>query len=48
MGGLVLGSTLNYPDLLAYVAGIALGALSDHVFRTKKKKPQPNGYSKMM
>lgn len=32
IGRLVLGSTFNPPDLLAYVGGIALGAWAEHFF----------------
>lgn len=30
MGGLVLGSSFNPPDLFAYVLGIAVGAITEH------------------
>lgn len=39
-GHLVLGSTFNAPDLLAYAAGIALGALAES-FRVRPKPPAP-------
>ena len=29
LGHLILGSTFNWPDLLAYLAGIALGAFAE-------------------
>src|SRR5688572_10101869 len=38
LGRLVLGSVFNSPDLLAYVIGIALGALAEYVFLNTKQK----------
>lgn len=32
-GRLVLGATFNWPDLVAYLIGIALGAVGEHLFR---------------
>jgi hypothetical protein len=37
LGRLVLGTTFNIPDLLAYAIGIALGALAEHVYFTGKQ-----------
>lgn len=37
-GRLVLGSTFNPPDLLAYVAGVALGALLERAGRRARRK----------
>ncbi len=38
LGRLVLGSTFNVPDLLAYAGGIALGAVAERVFLNKNQK----------
>ena len=37
-GHLVLGTTFNSPDLLAYTIGIALGALAECVFLNENQK----------
>jgi len=37
-GQLVLGSSFNSPDLIAYVAGIAVGALGECVYFHETKK----------
>ena len=36
LGRLVLGTTFNAPDLLAYVVGIVLGALAERVLLSQK------------
>ena len=38
LGRVVLGTTFNSPDLLAYVVGIALGALAEHVYLNENQK----------
>jgi hypothetical protein len=38
LGHLVLGTMFNSPDLLAYVIGIALGALAECLFLNEKQK----------
>lgn len=38
LGHLVLGTTFNGPDLLAYVIGIALGALAERVFLNRPRR----------
>jgi hypothetical protein len=38
LGRLVLGTMFNSPDLLAYVIGIALGALAEYVFLNEDQK----------
>ena len=38
LGHLVLGTMFNGPDLLAYVTGIALGALAEYVFLNENQK----------
>ena len=38
LGHLVLGTMFNSPDLLAYVIGIALGALAERVFLNENQK----------
>ncbi|MDF3058740.1 MAG: hypothetical protein K0R17_2955 [Rariglobus sp.] len=35
LGRLILGSTFNAPDLVAYAIGIALGALAEWVYRAR-------------
>jgi hypothetical protein len=37
LGSLVLGTTFNRPDLLAYVAGIGLGVVAEQVYLRAKK-----------
>jgi hypothetical protein len=37
-GQLLLGSTFNSPDLIAYVIGIALGAFVERVYFCRKKR----------
>ncbi len=42
-GHLVLGSTFNPPDLLAYVVGIAIGAVVDRwLLGDQPRPPEPN------
>lgn len=41
LGSLVLGSTFNWPDLLAYAAGIAAGVLLDRMFYKANGKQSP-------
>ena len=43
LGRVVLGTTFNSPDLLAYVVGIALGALAERVYLNEKPKNQLKG-----
>jgi hypothetical protein len=38
LGRLVLGDTFNSPDLLAYVVGIAVGALAEYVWLNKSQR----------
>jgi hypothetical protein len=38
LGRVVLGTTFNSPDLLAYVVGIALGALAERVCLNENQK----------
>lgn len=38
LGRLVLGTTFNSPDLLAYVIGIALGAFAECIFLNENQK----------
>jgi hypothetical protein len=38
LGRVVLGSTFNSPDLLAYVVGIGLGALAERVYFNENQK----------
>jgi len=38
-GHLILGSTFNSPDLLAYIIGIALGAMVERLYHRKKVSP---------
>ena len=38
VGRLVLGNTFNGPDLLAYVVGIALGALAERAYLNEKQQ----------
>ncbi len=42
-GRLILGSTFNSPDLLAYVAGIALGVLAERAWCVRFPSAQPRG-----
>lgn len=42
-GRLILGSTFNSPDLLAYVAGIALGVLAERAWCVWFPSAQPRG-----
>ena len=35
-GRLVLGATFKWPDLVAYLIGIALGAVVEHLFRVPR------------
>jgi len=37
-GRLVLGTTFNSPDLVAYIIGIALGALAERVYVNEKQR----------
>lgn len=37
LGRLVLGATFNTPDLLAYCAGVAGGAVADHACRRRSR-----------
>lgn len=41
LGRLVLGSTFNSPDLVAYVIGVALAALADRVLAQRNPKVKP-------
>lgn len=41
LGRLVLGSTFNSPDLVAYVIGVALAALSDRVLAQRNPTVKP-------
>jgi len=43
VGGWILGSTFNVPDLLAYVAGIALGALGEWAGRGASEETKRPG-----
>ena len=38
LGRVVLGTTFNSPDLLAYVVGIALGALAERIYLNENQK----------
>jgi len=38
LGRLVLGTTFNSPDMLAYVIGIALGAFAEWIFLNENQK----------
>ena len=38
LGRVVLGSTFNSPDLLAYVIGIALGALAERLYLNENQR----------
>ena len=42
LGRLVLGTTFNVPDLLAYLAGIALGAFAECIFLHANRKTLPS------
>ncbi|HSI09236.1 MAG TPA: DUF2809 domain-containing protein [Rariglobus sp.] len=42
-GHLVLGSTFNAPDFLAYAAGIVLGALTENLLVRSKLAAPPDG-----
>jgi hypothetical protein len=35
LGGLILGSAFNIPDLFAYVVGIALGAIAEYFYLSR-------------
>lgn len=41
LGRLVLGSTFNSPDLVAYVIGVGLAALADRVLAQRNPKVKP-------
>lgn len=42
LGRLILGTTFNSPDLMAYALGIAIGALVEHFYFKQKTIQRPN------